>query len=434
MKNKTLKIFVFILVFVLLSQVGLEASEEYKINMSFKDADLKDVLRTIAELSGINLITDTQINDTITINLSDISFVKALDVLTQSNKLDYRIDDNIVVVSTKERLNEIYKKVELEIISINSGNLDEIKNIVNGVYPDVNLQLDKANQQIIITGVRERINLAEKLISKIDLPVDKNDSLEIIELTENRGQNSLIGLETIFKNMEFIELNDKLIVKGEKNSIKEVSLLIEELELTPEEKNVDNTDIIDEVEETTEITFMPLKYSDIEKTAHLLENVFPEINIQQDERNQQLVIIASADQTKEIKGFLEEIDVPLPPEEKNTTTKMLELNNTLAAGEVEKINVLYPDLLLVKIQETLVIRGQEKNVDQAVNFIEEIKKKELQKKEEEKNRAEQQKLEDKAKLEDKPKVTEEKITKIFEVDHVNPENLKQMINDVYPDL
>ncbi|MGB4373875.1 MAG: type II and III secretion system protein, partial [Halanaerobiales bacterium] len=64
------KILIVFCLFIFISQFGIMAATT-KINMNFKGADIRDVLRTIAELAKVNLVTDSSVSGEITVHLKD---------------------------------------------------------------------------------------------------------------------------------------------------------------------------------------------------------------------------------------------------------------------------------------------------------------------------------------------------------------------------
>ena len=449
-RNSSINMIVGLLIVVFLFQPVLEASVSDPINMSFKEADLRDIFRTIAELSEVNLITDTEIRDRITINLSDISFEQALDVLTKSSRLAYKKDGNVVVVSTPERLEEIYNSLALQVMKIEYAALDDIKTIINGIYPGLNIQLDNKNRQIILQGMETRVSEARKLVSLIDIQSERHDYMRIIKLNDIKQEHALGALDSFFPGLQMVRVDSSMVIRGARDTVEEAVHLMAELDLL-----FDGTRQVEKPDLRREISFVKLEYSDVQKTAGLIRSVFPEINIQEDIRNSQLIMVDSREETKEVLNFIKKIDVPLPPEEKaeeqeieiTTVTRMIDLENMIAGEEIEKVNLLYPELLLVVIQDTLVINGEQELVSQAADFVQEIKEKAALRAEQEAILAEeerQKELETLAALEAQREkereaelaeaVLEEKQVKIYQIDHVNAENLYQMITSVHRDI
>src|SRR5881397_1174789 len=57
------------------------------ISLNLRDADIKDVLHTFAELTGMNIAVDPAVNARVTIELVDVPWDQALDLILRQNKL-----------------------------------------------------------------------------------------------------------------------------------------------------------------------------------------------------------------------------------------------------------------------------------------------------------------------------------------------------------
>jgi type IV pilus assembly protein PilQ len=58
-----------------------------KISMDFRDADIVNVLRILAEIAGENIIITDDVKGRITLRLADVPADQALDLLLQMNHL-----------------------------------------------------------------------------------------------------------------------------------------------------------------------------------------------------------------------------------------------------------------------------------------------------------------------------------------------------------
>jgi type IV pilus assembly protein PilQ len=54
------------------------------------------VLRTFAEISGLNIVIDPTIQGTVDVSLRDVPWDQALDIILRANKLGYVVDGTIV--------------------------------------------------------------------------------------------------------------------------------------------------------------------------------------------------------------------------------------------------------------------------------------------------------------------------------------------------
>jgi type IV pilus assembly protein PilQ len=77
-----------------------------KISLDLKDADLKDVLATFGKLAHINIAVDPEVHGSVTVQLHDVSWDQALELILQSNGLGYILEGNVLRVGTPAKLVE----------------------------------------------------------------------------------------------------------------------------------------------------------------------------------------------------------------------------------------------------------------------------------------------------------------------------------------
>ena len=74
------------------------------ISLDLKDADLKDVLRTFAQLARLNIAIDPEVKGSVTVQLHDVPWDQALDVILQVNGLGYVLEGNVLRVGEPRKL------------------------------------------------------------------------------------------------------------------------------------------------------------------------------------------------------------------------------------------------------------------------------------------------------------------------------------------
>jgi type IV pilus assembly protein PilQ len=75
-----------------------------KISLDFKNADIHDVLRIVADVSGLNIVATDDVKARVTLRLVEVPWDQALDVVLQSNGLEKSRTGNVITVSTTKRL------------------------------------------------------------------------------------------------------------------------------------------------------------------------------------------------------------------------------------------------------------------------------------------------------------------------------------------
>jgi type IV pilus assembly protein PilQ len=88
------KFFVYILIllaaaFMVVSAVAQVSGTKDNISIRVKDADVRDILIMLADVTGKNIILDPQVKGKVTLNLKDVTFKQALDAILFFNDLGY---------------------------------------------------------------------------------------------------------------------------------------------------------------------------------------------------------------------------------------------------------------------------------------------------------------------------------------------------------
>ncbi len=74
------------------------------ITLTLKDADIKDVLRTFSALTQLNIVLDPGVSGSVTVELRDVPWDQALDLILRINGLDYVLENNVLRVAPISKL------------------------------------------------------------------------------------------------------------------------------------------------------------------------------------------------------------------------------------------------------------------------------------------------------------------------------------------
>lgn len=78
----------------------------HPVSLDFQDVDLRAVLRTFGEITGLNLVIDQQVQGRVDVALRDVPWDQALDIILRANKLGYTVDGTIVRIAPLAVLSE----------------------------------------------------------------------------------------------------------------------------------------------------------------------------------------------------------------------------------------------------------------------------------------------------------------------------------------
>jgi type IV pilus assembly protein PilQ len=172
-----------------------------RISLDFKDADIQNVLRILADVSGLNVITTDDVQGKITMRLVEVPWDQALDSILRTRGLDMVRDGNIIRVSTVEKLkderealraaNEAQAQAEplrVRYIKVNYGKADEkfVKKIQEILTDRGSATWDERTNTIVVRDIDRGIADSEELISHFDTQTPQIlIEASIVEATEN---------------------------------------------------------------------------------------------------------------------------------------------------------------------------------------------------------------------------------------------------------
>ncbi|HET9765311.1 MAG TPA: type IV pilus secretin PilQ [Thermoanaerobaculia bacterium] len=76
------------------------------INFSLRDADIKEVLRTFAKIAGLNMVIQPGVQGPVTVELDQVPWDQALEIILKTNDLDYRLEGNVMRIAPRAKLAE----------------------------------------------------------------------------------------------------------------------------------------------------------------------------------------------------------------------------------------------------------------------------------------------------------------------------------------
>lgn len=172
----------------ILAFTAAAGAQEYSgapVSLQFQNADLRSVLRTFADISGLNLVLDPAVSGTVDVALADIPWDQALDVILRSNQLDYELEGSIVRIAPLATLaSEAEQRRLLAEEQALAGDLivrtralgysqaDDLAPIVTqaALSPRGQVQIDERTNTLILTDLAQRLDEAEELIDLLDQP------------------------------------------------------------------------------------------------------------------------------------------------------------------------------------------------------------------------------------------------------------------------
>ncbi len=169
----------------ILNEGGLMDGKEYvgrRISLDFKEVDIADVLRLIAEVSDLNVIAGDEVKGKVTIRLVDVPWDQALDVILLTKGLGFARVGNVLRIAASDvlageeelRLQERRAKEKLEDLvvklqPVNYANAKDLTGMLAKLLTERgSVNLDKRTNTLIIKDIASVIDEATALIKAVD--------------------------------------------------------------------------------------------------------------------------------------------------------------------------------------------------------------------------------------------------------------------------
>jgi type IV pilus assembly protein PilQ len=157
----------------------------HPISLDFQGADLRAVLRTFAEISGLNIVIDPAVQGSVDVSLRDVPWDQALDIILRANKLGYSLDGTIVRVAPitiladeeKQRRQLTEQQAlagELKVMTstLSYATADQLKPLLvkSALSQRGTIEVDSRSNTLIISDLQASLDKAASLISTLDRP------------------------------------------------------------------------------------------------------------------------------------------------------------------------------------------------------------------------------------------------------------------------
>ena len=214
-KRCALLTFVMIIVPLLAFGQVLKPSTS-KISFDFMDADVRNVLRVISEVSKKNIVIAEDVKGKVTIKLENVTYDEALDVILLSNDLarieegnvvrvvtakkfyderDRNRKDRVEVLKEKEAKQKLEDEFVTETLFLNYLDVAEVEKMLRGdptkqikglVSPSGAVSIVKWTNALIIKDTKDNVQELIKRVKEHDIPpVQVQIEARIVQATKN---------------------------------------------------------------------------------------------------------------------------------------------------------------------------------------------------------------------------------------------------------
>jgi type IV pilus assembly protein PilQ len=184
------------------------------LSLDLDGVDLRAVLRTFADVSGLNMVIDPDVQGSVDIKLTDVPWDQALDVILRGNQLDYSVDGTIVRISRIKTLEDENKArqaaaqaaaerqaqaggLAFETFPLSYAKAEELVPLLKGslrLSKHGQVQVDRRTNTLIIADLPDQFPAIRQLLGALD-KAEPQVEIEARIITTTREFARAIGVQ-----------------------------------------------------------------------------------------------------------------------------------------------------------------------------------------------------------------------------------------------
>lgn len=191
-----------------------------RLSINFQKIDVRSALTVIADFTGINFVTSDSVKGEITINLKDVPWDQALDVIMRTKGLAKRQTGNVIWIAPSKEIRRIeeaelkanalqeeFAPLVTELIQINYAKASDIAKVIKTASSIRNKDDRKSTSQNLLDG----LNNGSSIEASSSFDDVRRDSREGDGDNDTAGSNSLLtsrGSVTVDKRTNSLLIQD----------------------------------------------------------------------------------------------------------------------------------------------------------------------------------------------------------------------------------
>lgn len=161
---------------------GVSRTGAGRMSIDVQGAEIRTVLRSIAEFSGRNIVAGKDVKGTVSVQLRDVPWRDALTVVLRTQGLDVVEEGSILRVDTAEKLQsevlaretnenrrEEIAPLETRVVKVSYAQADEIRTAVQSVLSKRgSVEVDKRTNTLVLTDLPYKLDAAVAMAKELD--------------------------------------------------------------------------------------------------------------------------------------------------------------------------------------------------------------------------------------------------------------------------
>ncbi len=148
------------------------AKAEDNITLDFRDTDIRQIIKVIAQQSGTNIIAEKSVRGQVTVKMSDVYYEEAMNLIAKTNGFAVRKIGNTWILADEKKLVEAFEKGLTITKRLQYAKAADVSKVISStIRKDIKVATDERINAVIVSGSKELLDEVKKLIETIDTPV-----------------------------------------------------------------------------------------------------------------------------------------------------------------------------------------------------------------------------------------------------------------------
>jgi len=170
---------------VAVAPVAAQPPIDEPIEISYIEADIQNVLRTLAAKASVNLILGDEVTGKVTVNLKGVSYEDAMQLIAESKGYAYVKDKTVVKIKSRESLD--VEPVELRVFTLSYAKAEDVRKTIEQVLTKQGkIQIDARSNTLVLSDTPSNLIKLAPLIESLDTETPQvMIEARFVEMTKN---------------------------------------------------------------------------------------------------------------------------------------------------------------------------------------------------------------------------------------------------------
>jgi MSHA type pilus biogenesis protein MshL len=156
---------------------SLQSGQQGKISLDIKGMDIVDVLKMLAQRSGMNIVIGKNVTGRVTMFLKDVDIMDAFEIILLANDSAYEKKGDIINIMTQRDYELLYgeryqDKKQAKVISLKYAKAADLSRALNQIKTNLGrVVADESSNTLALMDTPEKLKEMEDFIKSTDLPI-----------------------------------------------------------------------------------------------------------------------------------------------------------------------------------------------------------------------------------------------------------------------